>query len=140
MTSTTPAIWELARRLVALEAACPSEAVAGGGEAARVCEKLRAPLAKFAGVAGYRSLISRALAIAKAKHPTLESARARLDGSLEGLEEIARTDTEAGLLVLVHLLGLLVTFIGKPLTLGLVRDAWPDATLDETDSRAEEQS
>jgi len=35
-----------------------------------------------------------------------------------------------------HLLGLLVTFIGEPLALRLVGDAWPDAAVDETDGRA----
>ena len=32
-------------------------------------------------------------------------------------------------MVVAHLLGLLVTFIGEPLTLRLVRDAWPDASV-----------
>ncbi len=35
---------------------------------------------------------------------------------------------------MAHLVGLLVTFIGEPLTLTLVRDAWPGATLTGIDS------
>jgi hypothetical protein len=140
MNSTTPAIQMLARRLIALEATRDARPVAGGNEAARVCEKLRVPLAKFAGVAGYRSLISRAMAMSKAEAPLLEPVQVRLDGSLEGFDGIAHQDAEAGVVVLVHLLSLLVTFIGKSLTLGLVRDAWPDAPLDETDSGPGEQS
>ncbi len=38
---------------------------------------------------------------------------------------------------MVHLLGLLVTFIGEPLTLALVREAWPDISLDEPHSTTE---
>ena len=38
---------------------------------------------------------------------------------------------EAAVAITAHLLGLLVTFIGEPLTLRLVREAWPDASLDE---------
>ena len=57
------------------------------------------------------------------------------NGSLEGLEGVA-SDTrnggpEAVVGIIAHLLGLLVTFVGKPLTLRLVREAWPDASLDE---------
>lgn len=54
------------------------------------------------------------------------------DGSLEGLDAHAvNGESEAALAITTHLLGLLVTFVGKPLTLRLVRDAWPDASLSE---------
>jgi hypothetical protein len=139
MNSTTPAIRELARRLIALEAPREAPRVADGGEVARVCEKLRMPLTKFAGVAGYRSLISRAVAIAKAKDPSLNPVQVGSDGSLEGIDLVGQRDAEAGVAVLVHLLGLLVTFIGEPSALGLVRDAWPDAPLEKIDSQAKEQ-
>jgi hypothetical protein len=39
-----------------------------------------------------------------------------------------------------HLLELLVTFIGAPLTLSLVRDKWPDASMDGTDLRTTEEN
>ena len=139
MNSTTPAIRELARRLIALEAPRDARRVEGGSEVARVCEKLRMPLAKFAGVAGYRSLISRAVAIAKIEDPSLEPVQVGLDGSLESFDEFGQSDAEAGVAVLVHLLGLLVTFIGETSTLGLVQDAWPDAPLEKISSKAEEQ-
>ena len=38
--------------------------------------------------------------------------------------------------VALQLLGLLLTFIGEPMTLRLVRDAWPDAAACETDRTA----
>ena len=139
MNSTTPAIQELARRLIALEVPRDARRVEGRNEVARVCEKLRTPLAKFAGVEGYRSLISRALAIAKAEDPSLDPVQVGLNGTLDGFDEGGQRDAEAGVAVLVHFLGLLVTFIGESSTLGLVRDAWPEAPLERLDLRAEEQ-
>ncbi|MDB5309417.1 MAG: hypothetical protein JWO38_3619 [Gemmataceae bacterium] len=143
MNTVTPAIQNLARRLIALEAArIPSDGL--GGAAVRACEKLRVPLARLAGVAGFRSLLARAVALATAEVPWLDSVQVRPDGALEGFDAAGRQPGavlggEAGTAVVAHLLGLLVTFIGDPLTLALVRDAWPDAPVDETERRAEGQ-
>jgi hypothetical protein len=143
MNTTTPAIQNLARRLIALEAARePSDGLVGA--AVRACEKLRVPLAKLVGVDGFRSLMARVMALATADVPWLDSVQVRADGSLEGFDAArcqqgAAQGGEAGAVVVVQLLGLLVTFIGEPLTLALVRDAWPDAPVDETDRRAEGQ-
>ena len=94
-----------------------------------------------AGVAGFRSLLSRALALAKAEVVSLNPVRVREDGSLEGFDRAshlpgAGPGDDGGVAVVAHLLWLLVTFIGEPLTLRLVRDAWPDAPVDETDRTA----
>ena len=140
MESTTHTIRDLTRRLIALEALGDATPAKSSNVAARVCEKLRVPLAKLAGQAGYHSLISRALAIAKADSPALGPLEVGLDGSLVGYEEIGENDAEAGAAVLVHLLHLLVTFIGEPLTLGLVRDAWPGASLETMNSSSENRS
>lgn len=48
------------------------------------------------------------------------------DGSFEGLEQ---GSDDAVLAVIAQFLGLLVTFVGEPLTLRLVRDAWPEASV-----------
>ncbi len=140
MNTTTPAIEDLARRLIAFESTRkPSDGPVGA--TLRACEALRGPLAKFVGMAGFRSLLSRALAIAKAEIPSLGSVQVRPDGSLEGLEGVEQNqDAEAGAVVVTQLLGLLVTFIGKPLMLRLVHDAWPDATEAETGRIGEGQS
>jgi hypothetical protein len=143
MNTVTLAIQNLARRLIALEAARdPSDGLVGA--AVRACEKLRAPLAKLTGVAGFRSLMTRAMALATAEVPWLDSVPVRADGSLEGfdaarLHQGAVPGGEAGVVVVAQLLGLLVTFIGEPLTRQLVRDAWPDAATDETNGRSEGQ-
>lgn len=140
MSTTTPAIKALARRLIAFEATRnPSDGAVGA--ALRACETLRGPLAKFVGLAGFLSLLSRALVIAKAESPSLGSVQVGPDGSLDGLEGVEQNqDADAGAVVVGHILGLLVTFIGEPLTLRIVHDAWPDATEGETDRIGDGQS
>ncbi len=136
MSTATPAIRDFARRLAAAEAAC-DEPPAARGAAVRVCEKFREPLARLAGVAGFRSLLSRAVALARAENPALAAVRVRDDGSLDGLDDPgpgAGADDPPGVAVVAHLVGLLVTFIGEPLTLGLVRDAWPGQTWTAVDA------
>lgn len=126
---------DLARRLLAVEAASKIAPNAHVHEAVRVCEKLRISLTRFAGSDGFTSLLRRALTLARADDPLVETVKVKPDGSLEGLEALAVDATnggpEAAVAITAHLLGLLVTFIGEPLTLRLVRDAWPDGSLDE---------
>ncbi len=108
-------------------------------EVVRACESLGIPIKKFAGVEGFASLMRRALALAGAEVPSLQSVKIGADGCPGGFEGLgADTGTgpgerEAAVAVTAHLLGLLVTFIGEPLTMRLVRDAWPDASWDESD-------
>jgi hypothetical protein len=139
MNEPTLEIRELARRLVVLESSRGAGPAGGDGEVARVCEKLRAPLTRLAGTAGYTCLTERAVAMARAKISSLNLVQVRSDGGLDGFDEIVQQDPEAGVAVLVNLLSLLVTFIGEPLTLGLVRNAWPDAPLEAIDLRVEDQ-
>ena len=136
MDSPSPSSRKLARRLLAAEAARPGAADAPARhEAVRVCEKLRISLTRFAGEEGFTSLLRRSLALARAQAPSLSRITVKPDCSLEGLEALAAQDPragiEAGLAITAHLLELLVTFIGEPLTLRLVRDGWPDTSLDE---------
>ena len=136
MNTTTPAVRNLARRLIAYEAARDSDERTAAA-VLRTCDKLRAPLAKLAGVAGFRSLMARALAIAKAEQRALDSVQVRSDGSLEGFDLIPPTqDVEAGVQLISHLIALLTTFIGATLTERLVRDAWPDVNVTEVDSES----
>ena len=74
------------------------------------------------------------VAIAKAEVPSLVAVQVGVDGSLEGLDRPvhdpgAGPGSQAEVVVVAQLLGLLVTFIGAPLTLRLVRDAWPDTSV-----------
>lgn len=129
---------ELAKRLLAEEAAAGKRAGANESAAFRVCEKLRQPLGQLLGVAGFRALFSRALARANEEVPWLRALHIKADGTLEGLGELeAELDEdqiEGGELVLVaRLLELLVTFIGPALTLRFIQDAWPKASFDDLD-------
>jgi hypothetical protein len=121
--------------MLAAEAARPPASHSHVHEAVRVCEKLRMSLTRFAGADGFTSLLRRALALARAEVPALQSITLKADGSMEGLEEIAAGSgsggVEAAAALTAHLLGLLVTFVGEPITLRLVREAWPDAAWDE---------
>ena len=104
------------------------EAVAGEpweSAAFRVCAKLRRPLITLAGVAGFRSLLSHALVLARAEAPSLSAMRVAEDGSLEGLDELGRQIDkdqvrEGGVILIAQLLGLLLTFIGETMTSRLV--------------------
>jgi hypothetical protein len=144
MNTLTPAIQKLSRRLIALESARdPSDARVN--PAARACEKVQVPLTKLAGTDGFRSLMTRAMTLAKAEVPWLASVQVRTDGSLEGFDAArgqlgAVQCDEAGAVVVAQLLGLLVTFIGEPVTLRLVRDAWPDVSVTEMNAGSGEGS
>ena len=139
MDTPSPSIRDLARRLLAAEAASQSAAEPRAHEAVRVFEKLRVSLTRFAGTDGFTALLRRALALARAEVPALHSITEKADGSLAGLEEVAAEAGHSGVgggnaavPITAHLLGLLVTFIGEPLTVRLVREAWPDAALAES--------
>ena len=125
----------LARRLLAVEAANQSATDAHVHEAVRVCEKLRISLTRVVGSDGFAVLLRRSLALARVEVPALKRVTVNADCSIEGLEELAADPSgggaEAPVAISAHLLGLLVTFIGEPLTLRLVRETWPDASLDD---------
>ena len=120
--------------MLAVEAANRSASDAQVPEAVRVSEKLRISLAQFVGADGFTALLRRALVLARADVPLLQSAKVTPDGRLEGMQEAAAdaaTDVEAATAITEHVLALLVVFIGESLTLRLVREAWPDAWLEE---------
>ena len=89
----------------------------------RVCDKLRRPLTTLAGAAGFRSLLARALTLAKQESPALGAWEVKSDGSLEGLNGEA---AQSGAVLIAHLIGLMITFIGESLTLRLLHDIWVD--------------
>jgi hypothetical protein len=119
-----PQTRDLAQRLLAYESAAgtsePTEFAAF-----RVCERLRQPVITLAGVAGFRSLLSRALTLARAEAPSLSAVQVAADGSLKGLDEFrSQVDAdqvrEAGIILITQLLGLLVRVVGEAMTLQLV--------------------
>ena len=128
MEKPSPSMRDLARRLVTLEAASPTATDAPAHEVSQVCAKLGIALTRFAGPDGFTALLRRALALARTDVALLQSVKLTADGRLEGLDQAG---TEAALAIITNLLGLLATFIGDPLMLRLVREAWPDTSLDE---------
>jgi len=136
MPTPSPSLRDLIRRL---RGGSQSPSDAHVHEAAVVIEKLRIILTKFAGAEGFASLLRRALVLASADVPSVQNLKVGPEGRLEGFEKLAAdpgaasAGSEAAVAITSHLLGLLGTFIGEPLTLKLVREAWPDTSLDESD-------
>jgi hypothetical protein len=120
-----PQTRDLALRLLTYEDAAgktfePTEFAAFG-----VCERLRKPLITLAGLAGFRSLLSRALTLARVEAPSLNAVQVAVDGSLQGLDGLrpqvdADQAREAGIILITQLLGLLVRVVGEAMTLQLV--------------------
>jgi hypothetical protein len=116
---------DLALQLLAYENAAGKTSEPKEFAAFRVCERLRQPLCALAGVAGCRSLLSRALTLARAEAPSLSAVQIAADGSLQGLNEFrpqvdADQAQEAGIILIIQLLGLLVRVVGEAVTLQLV--------------------
>ena len=127
----------LAEYLVAFEAASLDIAESDTLATCRVCEKLRRPLVTLTGTAGFASLLSRSLVLAKRQAPALGTVQVRSDGTLEGLVAEA---AEANPVLVASLLTLLMTFIGETLTLRLLNDIWPDLLSTDQSSIAKDAS
>jgi hypothetical protein len=120
-----PQTRDLALRLLAYENAACKTSEPTEFAAFRVCERLRQPVITLAGVASFRSLLSRALTLARAEAPILSTVQVAADGSLQGLNELrpqvdADQAREAGISLITQLLALLVRVVGEAMTLQLV--------------------
>ena len=121
---------DLAQRLIDYEAGAGETSGPKKSAVIRVCEKLRLPLSAIVGVADYRSLLSRALTLARLEAPGLSAVQVTTDGSLQDLAETGSQidqgrGEEGGVILLAQLLGLFLTFFGAALTLQLVEDVTP---------------
>ncbi len=136
---------EFARRLLAEEALGDKLTESTECPTFRVCEKLRGPLAKLAGEAGYRALLFRALTLAKVEMPWLGQLSLKSNGAIECPETIAallsgKEAAKGELALVTHLLSLLVLFIGAPLALRLLYDVWPGVVGEEMNFGKDESS
>ena len=116
---------DLAQNLIAHESATGKTSEPMELAAFRVCDTLRVPVCALAGVDGFRALLFRALALARADVPILSVLQVAADGSLQGLDELGRQIDkdqirEGGVILIAQLLGLLLTFIGETMTSRLV--------------------
>ncbi|MEO5936065.1 MAG: hypothetical protein ABIP81_02525 [Terriglobales bacterium] len=128
-----PKVHALAQRLLAYEA---KAGISSRPAAARVSEKLSRTLNALVGVAGYRSLLSRALTLGNEEVAWLKVVHVNAVGDLEGFNKVKAQLSQAEVargevIFIAQLLGLLITFIGEALTLGLLQNAWPKATFDD---------
>jgi hypothetical protein len=142
LNMTTPAeMRDLAQGLLEYEAGAGKNSEPIESPTLRVYEKLRQSLGAFVGVAGFYSLASRALALAKPEAPSLGAARVSADGALQGLGEIEtqfeidkNQAGDGGIIFIASLLGLLRIFVGEALTLSLLRNEWPGEAFDDRNS------
>lgn len=144
MASASPIIHELAQQLISLEKSRLDVPKSDLDAAIKVCERLSKPFSRLAGPAGYASFLSRSLALAKLELPGIGKLGIGKDGSLircnpPSQQQSDVEDTATGLVLIRTLLGLLVTFIGEPLTLTVLLDAWPDESFDLSNVKAEEK-
>lgn len=119
---------EIAERLLSYEAGKDIRSGADALPAVHVCQKLIFPLSKLVGETGSRALLARALTLAKREAEVLSPVKVTDEGALE--EWNGETESASTLLV-GHLLGLVVTFLGEDLTLRLLHDVWPDRTISD---------
>jgi hypothetical protein len=149
--TTPPEMRDLAQRLLTYEANTGNTSEPAESTILRVYEKLRHSLGEFAGTTAFHSLASRALAMARSEIPNLKTAQVSADGALRGLgrglghglsefgpqfdpEEESANEQPAGdegIAVIARLLGLLLIFLGEPITLRLLRIAWPGEIFDD---------
>ena len=144
---TTPSkMRDLAQRLLDYEAFAGKTSEPTESATLRVYEKLRLELGEFAGVAGFQSLASRALVLAKTEAPSLNAVRVSADGEIKGLGEIEHQFDidkvqagefpagEAGIIFIARFIDLLHIFLGEASTLSLLRVTWPGAAFDDQSS------
>lgn len=119
-----------ARHLLASEAGAGTTSEPTEPATLLVYEKLRRQLCAPVGVAGFHALASRALAQAKSEAPGLSAVQITPEGRLRGLDkpEMQKDpglDSDVGVVLIAHLLGLFLIFLGAATTRRLVQDVFP---------------
>lgn len=142
MDQATPAVRDLARLLLALEAK-RSEHSQEVQTDIRVFDKLQAYLTNRVGVAGFQALLARSMALATAEVGWLREVRVLDDATFKGFTEAAtqrptKDVAAAHAAILAQLLGLLVIFLGEAITLRFVQDLWPEVPGDAINFSAKE--
>jgi hypothetical protein len=132
-----PTLRQFALKALAQRAGSAAGAAAFAAAAQRAYDDLAQVSAPLIGQVGVDALTGRTLYLAQRKYPWLVHTRepeqwkgpfAQIVFCLERQDPAVAT--EAAGAVLTILTGLLVTFIGEPLTARLLRKAWPDAFSD----------
>ena len=142
--SENAALQRLALKVLALRAGPGAGAEALAAAARRAYDQLAHVVAPLIGQAGVDALTGRALHLTQRQYPWLvppgdqqsEGLFARVIFRLERQDPAVATEAAGALFATFT--GLLVTFIGEPLTARLMRKAWPDAfsEADKEETRA----
>jgi hypothetical protein len=137
------ALRQLALKVLAQHAGSAASAEALATAANRAYDDLARVSAPLIGQAGVDALTGRALHLAQREYPWLVSAREPAQAEepfAQAIFCLQRQDpavaTEAAGAVFATFTGLLITFIGEPLTASLLRKAWPDAFSDVSTEEA----
>lgn len=143
MNPGTPRLWKVSELILAYETRENLTQAIRKPAAFLVCEKLRPSLASLMGHTGFRTLLSRALAISNTEAAWPGTVQVKADGTLAGWDalerQIPRKDfAQVSVVLIACLLGLLVAFIGEELTLQLLREIWPELTLNADPITTEE--
>jgi hypothetical protein len=93
----------------------------------RIFDMLHQLLAVRLGSRGCHALLNYALTLAAKDCPWLASISIGEDAVLDGFQGLSRSQTyDGGLAILVKIIGLLDTFVGRNLTIRMLHNAWPD--------------
>lgn len=129
----------LARSLIDTERRKSDSSDTNARAAFRVCEKLRESLSPLTGAVGFRTLLIRALTLAKVEVPWLAELKVGPGGALLIPEALAKdaegsVAAKGGEALVTQVLELLATFIGEALTRRLVQQIWPSIASDAPNS------
>jgi hypothetical protein len=137
MNRATLQMRTLAKKLVGLETPANMSAEANNSTAFRATDKVRTQLSLLMGPAGVEALLARALVLAAAEIPWLTTVRVVPSGELDVTAAEATVNaagpSEAEVVLLAQLLGLLAAFIGPALTLRLLSQIWRELSLHDAD-------
>jgi hypothetical protein len=136
-TLENAALRQIALKVLAQHTASAAGADTLAAAARRAYDDLARVSAPLIGQAGVDALTGRALHLAQREYPWLAAPHEpdRADGPFARMilcleRQDPAVATEAAGAVFATFTGLLVTFIGEPLTARLLRKAWPDAFSD----------
>jgi len=128
VSRSTPAQVDLARRLLAHEAAAGSADPDATTAAGRVYDKLHAHMAPLVGVAGVQMLFVRSAKLAQGEFAQLSDVSTP-EGSTKVRERLQAQDPavapESAVTLFAIFFALLTNFIGERLTTEILRRAWP---------------
>lgn len=124
----------IARLLIAEELRLHESSDTEARAAVRVCQKVGGMLSSLTGSRACQSLLARALALGVREAAWLGGITTRADGTLligpeAEMEMTKKEAAEGGVILVTKLLKLLETFIGEAVTLRLVQQIWPGASL-----------